>query len=168
MSRNACHALPAPFSARPDLRDPSGEVAAWFTAPPGIVFQFVRPTHGRLDHATWVTGAAHRALRARFPEATEFLCVFDLRLMTSRDQAGRALLLRRSLACKGLFVRSFVLLPEHAGPIYVMSVQAAVTLLRVMGIPVEVNQSLEEVIDSAPLRPAGPHVEFKSSLRLRP
>ena len=45
------YAPPQPFSIRPDLVDPSGDIAVWFTDPPGVIFQFTRPLHSTIEHA---------------------------------------------------------------------------------------------------------------------
>ena len=158
MRRASNYAPPVPFHSRPDMIDPTGEIAAWYTDPPGVIMQLMRPTHLSVERVKWLLGPGHRMLEERFPDAREFITVLDLRRMTSRDVAARTLLLDRSLARRELFHQSYVLLPESAGPIYRTSAQAGVTLLRVMGFPVEVTPSLDDAVRKASLRPA-PQIE---------
>jgi hypothetical protein len=154
MRRASNHAPPVPFSPRPDVLDPSGEIAIWYTDPPGLIMQLTRPAHVTLDGVKWLVGPGHQMMEERFPGVTAFITVLDLRRMTSRDYAARTLILDRSFARRDRFRQSYVLLPENAGPIYRTSAQAGVTLLRVMGFPVEVAASLDDAVRKGCLQPA--------------
>ena len=154
MRRASNYAPPVPFSSRPDVLDPTGEIAAWYTDPPGAIVQLARPIHLSFERVKWLLGPGHRMLEERFPDAHAFITVLDLRRMTSRDVAARALMQDRCLSRRARFRHSYVLLPESAGPVYRMSVQTGVTLLRVMGFPVDVTATLEDAIRKGGLRPA--------------
>lgn len=136
---------PALLFTPPDFLHDSGELAAWFTEPAGIVVQFPRPACGTRLLVEWLLGVVEPALRDRFPDRRDLFFVLDLRFMTSREASARSLLLERAPAFRGRFARTYIVPPERSGALAVMSIQAAAALLRTFGIPVAVERSIDTV-----------------------
>jgi hypothetical protein len=138
----------------PHLEDPSGSVAVWYTDPPGVVMQFVQAARGDLTLVRWLVGPARERLLERFPGSSPLVFVMDLGLMTGRDAAVRPILNEAAKALRPRIARSVVVPPENASAIYMASLHASVSLLRVFGVPVEI-QPLSTALRSLRAAPPG-------------
>lgn len=143
------------FPVPPHLVSPSRELAAWFTAPPGAVIQVARRTQLTLDMATWLSGDGVVALDRRFPHGEPLVLVLDLTLMTGRDPAVRPVLVGAARALSSRMARAFVIPPDKASPVYLASLRAAASLLRVFGVEVQVSPTLARSLGEATLTVGG-------------
>jgi hypothetical protein len=136
------------------VEDPSGCAAIWFTEPPGAVIQFVQPARGDLALVRWLVGPALERLLERFPGSSPLVFVMDLGLMTGRDAAVRPILNEAVKSLGPRIARSVVVPPENASVVYMASLHASVSLLRVFGVPVEI-QSLPNALRALRAAPPG-------------
>ena len=127
----------AAFATAPHLVDPSGAVAIWLTDPPGAVMQFTREAEGTVPLAKWIVGPALEHLLRRFTAPMKLVIVMDLGLMTGRDAAVRPILTETAKNLRPRIERSLIVPPVKTSAIYLASLHAAVSLLRVFGVPVE-------------------------------
>lgn len=135
------------FAVPPHLEDPSGLLAIWYTDPPGAVIQFTRPAEGSLPIVEWLVGPGLAQLLDRFPGPQRLVIVMDLGLMKGRDRNVRPILMEAGKALRPRIERTMIVPPQGASAIYLASLQASVSLLRVFGVPVEV-QSLSSALRS--------------------
>ncbi len=154
--RSPANSLDAPFTTAPHLTSPEGEVAAWFTNPPGAVIRLTRSARLALPHAQWLAGPALAALDRRFGSERPLILVLDLQKMTSRDPAVRPVLVDTTKSLRPRLARAFLIPPEEAPAVYLASLRAAASLLRVFGVEVEVHASLGRLLGVVSLRPAVP------------
>ena len=145
--QNAGEGSRAAFQVPPHLLDPSHTVAVWFTEPPGAVIQFTRPAVGTVALAEWLVGPAQAQLVRRFPDDCPLVFVLDLGLMTSRDPVARPILTGAARALKERVTRSVLVAPVEASSIYLASLKASISLLRVFGVTVSIL-SLPEALES--------------------
>lgn len=144
--------VPPAFAQPPHLLDPRGNVAAWFTEPPGAWVQFVNPARGTDELTEWLAGPALSALVARFPGQMLAL-VLDFRLMTDRDLSARARLLQSAPALKDRLTTVAILPSLTATPLHMKTMAAGVRLARSFGISIEMQHSAHQVQHSLGLRP---------------
>jgi hypothetical protein len=144
------------FAVSPHVTDPSGAIAVWWTDPPGAVMQLRHPTRGTTEMAEWLVGPGYELLLRRFPDAPELRVILDMRQMTGRSATARALLMQcgKSVARR---LSHVVLIPSiHLGPAYIKIVEAAVLLVRLSGLRIDIEQDAERVFGSVGLRAAAP------------
>jgi hypothetical protein len=147
--------LPA-FALPPDIVDPSGTIVAWWTDPPGVVMQLNRPTRGTATMAEWMVGPGFEQLVARFPGLTDLRVVLDMRQMTGRSALARSTLMQPAKLFAAR-VGHVVLIPSiHMGPAYIKVVEAAAILLRLVGMRVDIEQSVERALAKHGIQPALP------------
>jgi hypothetical protein len=144
-----------PFDARPDVIDPTGTVAAWYTDPPGVIIQFTRPTRGTTELARWVVGPGNDALWRRFRDGSKVILVFDLSLMDGRDAEARALLHESARVNKERVARTIVIPPKGASSAYLSALRVATLLLKIIGFRVEIESSITYVIAECHMKSAG-------------
>ena len=84
----------AGFPTTPDVSDPSGLIAAYWTDPPGVVLRFVRPARGTAKLSEWLVGPAFELFTQRFPGETQLRIVLDMSQMTGRSATARAVLMQ--------------------------------------------------------------------------
>jgi hypothetical protein len=156
--------LPA-FSVPPHLTDPSGAIAVWWTDPAGGLMQLTRPARGTVEMAEWLVGPAFELLLARFTGVSDLRVILDMRQMTGRSATARAALLHRAKSVAGR-IGHVVLLPSvHLGTTYFKIVEGTAMMLRLAGLPVDVEYGLERVMDRYELRPAGSrHLDLASEV----
>jgi hypothetical protein len=136
----------AGFAAPPDVCDPSGLVAGYFTDPPGVLLQLSRPTRGTTQLAEWMVGPGFELLAQRFPGHTDLRVILDMRQMTGRSAIARSVLMQRAPSFKGR-VGHVVLIPSlHMGAAYIKVVEASALLLRLAGLRVDIEHALERVL----------------------
>jgi hypothetical protein len=134
------------FPVAPHLTDPSGAVAGWWTDPPGVFAQLVRPTRGTTEMAEWLIGPAFDRVIERFPHETELRIILDMRQMTGRSATARSLLLQRGRTALGRVGHVVIVPSVLLGPAYVKVVEAAALVMRAAGLRVDVELSLERVL----------------------
>jgi hypothetical protein len=123
------------------------------------VVQLTKHVRGTVDLAEWLVGPAWHQLLQRFPDAKEFLIVFDLSQMDGRDPSARAALLDKAKTLRPGMLRAVIIPPTGASSIYLASLQVAVAIARVFGVPVDVESSLKNVLASRGLKVArGPSI----------
>jgi hypothetical protein len=137
--------VPPVFSRAPDLSDPSGTLAVWFTEPPGAWLQFVKPARGTDELSEWLVGPALEAGIARFP-GQALILVCDFRLMRDRELSARARLLQTAPALKELLGKVVLIPSLSATPIHLKTMGAGAALLRSFGIQVELQTSVPYVM----------------------
>lgn len=140
----------------PDLCDPSGLIAGYWTDPPGVVLRFVRPARGTTKVAEWLVGAAVEQVLERFPGETQLRVVLDMTQMTGRSATARATLMQ-SAARFVPYVGQLVLVPSvHMGSTYINVVEASVAILRLVGLRVDIEHSVDRALAKHGLAPAMP------------
>ncbi len=141
------------FAAPPHIRHgEQAELQAWFTDPPGAILQLSKPQHFTLEQAEWVVGPGFDQLRSRFAKGEKLILVLDYRNMTSRDTRARTLMMERARDIAHTFAHITVVPPHQPNPIYRTMLHAAVALVSAFGAPIEVVDSLDEVIARLALR----------------
>jgi hypothetical protein len=150
------HPIPGPaFSTAPHVTDPSGVIVAFWTEPRGVLMQFSRPARGTTAMAEWLVGPGLELLLARFPGACDLRVILDMRMMTGRSATARAVLIQSAKAVHGR-VGHVVLLPStQLGRGYVAIVEGTARMLRLAGLPVDVEHGLAHVIARHGIRPIG-------------
>lgn len=133
------------FAVPPHLEDPSGAIAVWFTDPPGAVMQFQRPVYGTVGMAEWLVGPALRKMLERFPGDTKLHLVMDLTQMSGRDPKVRPVLVETTKLYAKRIQSSTIVPPQNASAVYLAALKASVALLRVFGVPIEL-QSLTSAL----------------------
>jgi hypothetical protein len=144
------------FATPPDLIDPSGLMAAWWTDPPGVLLQLTRQARGTTAMAEWLSGPFFDAFVRRFPEIHDLHVILDMRRMTGRSAIARALLMRHAKAV-GKRLGQVVILPSvHMGPAYVKMLEATALLLAAAGVSVVIEHHLDRALAKQGLRVAAP------------
>lgn len=139
------------FPSPPNLTDPSGTVALWFSEPPGAVVQFQSVARGTPQLAACLVGPARDALLARFPGTGPLVLVLDLSRMDGRDPAIRKVLMDGMRNTATRVARALIVPPSGASRVYLASLHAAASLARVFGVDARLK-SLPEALRG--LRPA--------------
>lgn len=156
MSPSTNSAALAGFTRTPDLCDPSGLIAGYWTDPAGVVLRFVRPARGTTKLAEWLVGPAVDIIMERFPGETQLRVVLDMAQMTGRSATARATLMHnavRFVPCVG----QLVLVPSvHMGPTYIKVVEASAAVLRLVGLRVDIEHSADRALLKHGLSPAMP------------
>jgi hypothetical protein len=119
--------------------DPSNSVAVWFTNPPGAVIQYARHAPGSVALAEWIAGPARAAFLERFPGDGPVVFVLDLGLMKGRDPVARPIVTAAVRSLKDRIERAVLVPPEEATAVYLASLQASISLLRVFGVSVSIE-----------------------------
>jgi hypothetical protein len=144
------------FDVPPHVRHGAdAELHAWFTDPPGAVLQLSKPQRSTLEQAEWLVGPAIDLLRARFPGDEKLILVLDYRNMTSRDTSARTLMMQRAGDIVHMFSHVFIVPPLQVSPVYRSALHAAIALVSVFGSPLEIVETLQEVIQKRSLRALG-------------
>jgi len=143
------------FVVSPHLIDPSGAIAVWWTDPPGAVMQLGEPTRGTTEMAEWLVGPAIDRLLQRFPGTGELRVILDMRQMTGRSATARALLMQCGKTVSRRLGQVVIVPSMLLGPTYIKIVEAAVLLVRMSGLRVEIEQNVERVFTPG-LRAAAP------------
>jgi hypothetical protein len=133
----------AAFARRPHLADESAILLAWFTEPAGVVIQLAEPSELTMEMTRWLVGPGLEALVQRFPGDTPLTIVLDVRLMTSRQPAVRGLIVEAAKALRARLARAVVIPPQNATRVYLAGLNAAVAVLRVFGVDIELQDSLK-------------------------
>ena len=141
---------------RPDVSDPSGLIAVYWTDPPGAVLRFVRPARGTAKVSEWLIGPAFELLTQRFPGETQLRIVLDMAQMTGRSATARAVLMQ-SAARFAPYLGQVVLVPSmHMGTAYIKVVEASAAVLRLVGLRIDIETSAERALVKHGIRPALP------------
>jgi hypothetical protein len=101
--------------------------------------------------ARWLVGPALSRLQERFPGDVKVRLVMDLSLMTGRDPAVRPILVETTKRMGHRIEHSTIVAPQNAGVVYLASLKASVSLLRVFGVPIEIETLTHALLK---LRPA--------------
>jgi hypothetical protein len=142
------------FAEPPHLVDPRGDIAIWYTEPPGLVLQLTKPTHGTRAHAEWLAGPSFAELGRRFPNH-ELIVLFDAHLATGRDPDFRPLMMNVAKALLGRAKRIVVVLPRTVPPALRSAMEVSVALLRLFGLPLEIAASLTYTLAQTGMKPLG-------------
>lgn len=145
-----------PFPVAPHLQHPSEPVSAWFTEPAGAVMQIAHEMPGTVETVRWLGGPVRDELFRRFPEPQKVILVQDWRLMLGRDLAARPLFIQLATEMKSRISRSVLILPVHASSLHSMSLRVGMAVLAAIGVHVDIEESLTQVVGSLGLRPAPP------------
>jgi hypothetical protein len=132
----------AAFARRPHVQDPSGTLVAWFTDPAGAVIQLARPSELTIEMTRWLVGTGLDALVQRFPGDVPLTVVLDVRMMTSRQPAVRGLIVDAAKTLRPRLGRAVVIPPQNATRVYLAGLSAAVAVLRVFGVELELQESI--------------------------
>jgi hypothetical protein len=144
----------AGFATPPDVIDPTGAIAVWWTNPPGMFVQLTRPARGTTATAEWLVGPLFAALVRRFPEVHDLHVVLDMRPMTGRSAIARALLTRHVKAVRAQLGHVVIIPSLHLGPAYLKMLEASALLLVMAGVPIAIEHNLDRVLDKHGLRAA--------------
>lgn len=137
----------AAFGSPPHLLDPARSLAIWFTNPPGAVIQFARRAPGSVALAEWIAGPVRATFLERFPGDGPVVFVLDLGLMHGRDPVARPIVTAAVRSFKSRIERAVLVPPEEATAVYLASLQASISLLRVFGVSVSI-ESLPDALRS--------------------
>ena len=154
MFASAAGAQPIELPDRADLYDPSGDIGVWYTRPAGAVVRLVVPTRVELAHAEWLTGAGQAKMTEHLPEQSGLILVLDLSLMIDRTSVARALMLKRAPELAKRLRCTYLIPPPSMSRLQAISLQAAATLLRALGVRVELRSTLAQACEQAGLRHA--------------
>jgi hypothetical protein len=149
-------ALSPAFTLPPHVIDESGAVAAWFTEPPGVVLQFIRPARGTTELAKWVVGPGYNQVVRRFPDCYELRIVLDMRQMTGRAATARSVLIDHAKLVSQRLGRVIILPSLHMGAVYLKVVETTALMLRAFGVRIEIEQSLERALAKQDMRMTSP------------
>lgn len=141
-------ALPL-LSAPPDHVDPSGRIQAWYTHPPGLILQYVRPVYADSSTLAWSVEVFDAALE-RFPEG-DVSVVLDMGLLRGRDRPARDGFVAYAKDHMARVRRAYVVPPRETNPIRLASFKAAVALLSAFGLRVEIADSGAAAVRAAGL-----------------
>jgi hypothetical protein len=144
------------FTTPPDVVDPTGSIAVWWTDPPGVLLQLTRPARGTTAMAEWLIGPLFDALVRRFPEARELRVILDMRHMTGRSAIARALMLRHAKAIARRLGQVVIVPSTHLGPAYIKLLEATALLLSVAGVRLVIEHNLDRALEKQGLRVAPP------------
>ncbi len=146
----------AGFTTAPDLCDPSGLLAGYWTDPPGVLLRFVRSARGTTKLAEWLVGPAFERMMERFPGETQLRVVLDMAQMTGRSATARATLMHSAVRFVP-FVGQLVIVPSlHMGTTYIKVVEASAAMLRLIGLRVDIEHSADRALIKHGLAPAMP------------
>jgi hypothetical protein len=162
MTQTLDAALSPAFTLPPHAIDDSGAVAAWFTDPPGVVLQFIRPARGTTELAKWVVGPGYTQMLRRFPDCYELRVVLDMRQMTGRAATARAVLIEHAKLVSQRLGRVIILPSDHMGTIYLKVVETTALMLRAFGVRIEIEHSLEQALARQGVRIASPLEPMRS------
>jgi hypothetical protein len=141
------------FATRPHAQ--YGDIAAlWLTHPAGAVVQLLQPVRVTLEQVNWLVGPAYELLDRRFPNHNALTLVLDLADMTSRTAAARSTFLGKARQCGARFTRGYLVLPRHTSTAHFFSMRASITLVRALGVQVEIVDSPARAIAQADLHTA--------------
>lgn len=141
------------FTRRPHKQDPTGALVAWFTEPPGALIQMTREGELTVAMARAVILPGCDELLARFSNGEPLTLVLDISLMEKRETAVRAVFVDAAKRLGARIGAGIVIAPKSASKIYLMSLQAAVATLRVFGVNLEIQSSLQAVVTAMGIRP---------------
>jgi hypothetical protein len=125
-----------------------------------MLLQLTQPTRGTTAMAQWLVGPAFEQLAARFPGNRGVRVILDMRQMTGRSATARALLLQRARMLSAGIAHTVVIPSLHMGSAYLTLVEATVAALRLAGVRVELEDSIERVVAHygvRAIRPSGQH-----------
>jgi hypothetical protein len=146
----------AGFTKTPDVSDPSGVIAGYWTDPPGVVLRFVRPSRGTTKLAEWLIGPGFELLTQRFPGEAQLRIVLDMAQMTGRSATARAVLMQ-SAARFAPFVGQIVIVPSmHMGAAYLKVVEASAAILRLVGLRIDIELAVDRAVAKHGIRAALP------------
>jgi hypothetical protein len=163
-----CSSIPA-FDVRPHVIDPTGVIAIWWTEPKGALLQLGQPTRGTAAMAEWLVGPCLELLMQRYPGRADLRLILDMREMTGRSAMARSLLIQYGKLLHERLAHVVIVPSVHLGAAYVTMVEATAAMLRLAGLNVDVERSLERVLYTHGVRaaidppggpsPAGPRAE---------
>lgn len=142
----------APFARAPHMS--FGSAAVWFTSPPGLICQFVRPGRGTIEITNWIVGPVYDELERRFPGRNGLIMVFDLELMTGRSAAARSGFLAKARECGRRFSQGYFVQPLSMNSAQRVATVASLALIRALGVRIEIASSARAVVASRNLLPA--------------
>lgn len=96
--------------------------------------------------AEWLVGPGFELCMAHYPGLSDLRMIVDMRQMTGRSATARSLLLQQAKAY-ATCIGHIVLIPSlHMGPTYVKVVEASAMLLRLAGMRVDIEQTVERAL----------------------
>jgi hypothetical protein len=128
------------------LHGSEGEIQVWFTEPAGAIVQLAKPQRATLEQSQWLVGPGIERLREEFPNGEKLILVLDYRNMTSRDTSARTLMMDRAGDISHMFEHVVIVPPLNASAVYRATLQAAVALVSIWGVHIELVPSLEVAI----------------------
>ena len=131
------------------VHEPSG-LAAWVTEPLGFVTELASTTHLDAAMARFITGPVHDAVYAARAEE-KLLSIHAWSSMSGYDSEARAILTKWATANRGDIARLAVVLPPQRA-IVRMGVQVAATSLRLVGLSVDLSDSITSLVVEHGLR----------------
>jgi hypothetical protein len=140
------------FPISPQLRSPGAEIVGFYTDPPGVVMQFAQPVKGTEELARWLLVHAIQQIFARFPGRNDILFVMDLRMMAGRELGARSLLVQHGPGLRHRFSHLYILPPLVAAPFYAGTLHTAASLLRTLGLHIDIEPSMERIFAVRQLR----------------
>jgi hypothetical protein len=140
------------FYADPHIAD--GDLVAWLSEPPGMVNRLRVPCRVTRQIATSMTVDVDAEMRKRWPN-DKYVYVHDFSLGIGYDDDALRMLVewgRNSMRD----VAAIVVVISKSTAIYdKAAVHAGKIALKIFGVPMEISESLDEVVERYKLRPAG-------------
>ncbi len=138
---------PAPaFAVPPHVVDDSGSLVGWFVEPAGMLLQFAHEARGTTRMVEWMVGPVFERLIRRFPAQRGLRVVLDMRNMTGRAATARALLIANATRVLPRVGRVVLVPSRHMGSDYVRVVEVSARLVTAMGLPVDIEDTLEHAL----------------------
>jgi hypothetical protein len=130
-----------------------GDLKAWVTDPPGMVNRLTDGARVTAKVALDMTIEIDLAMRTRWP-GSKYIYVHDFSLATGYDEDALRILVewgRNSM--KDVAAIIVVIAATSTFPVKV-AVNAGRVALKIFGVPMEISESVDEVIERYKLRPA--------------
>jgi hypothetical protein len=134
------------FSAPPDLVDDSGAMIGWFIEPAGLLLQPAYPVRGTTQMAEWLVGPGFERLAQRFAGQRGLTIILDTREMTGRSASARALLIANATRVLPRVGRVVLLPSRHMGSAYLRVVEASASIVRAMGLRLDIEHDLDSTL----------------------
>ena len=132
-------------NVEPHHIDPKTKVAFWYTDPPGFIAQVPSGVHVDLEVAEAHVTRLYADLMRIFPGVGRYYMILDWSNATGYDSDARSRFTDWCIAHRREIAEAIVVVPPHARFLR-MGVQVGRLALRVVGLNLNVADSLDEVI----------------------
>jgi hypothetical protein len=132
-----------PFS--PALRITNPGLHSWLIEPAGVINQ-VLAVRITVEVTKAITVDVDRKMKARFPGRHDYLYIHDFTHAIGYDTDARKMLIEWGRASKEIVGQIMVVISPTSNPLFRMGAFASVAALRVLKIPIDCTDSLQDVL----------------------